>query len=499
MRLILVLLSLPIHLMAQNIQYKEPHRPQIHFSPKANWMNDPNGMVYYAGEYHLFYQYYPDSTVWGPMHWGHAVSKDMVHWQHLPIALYPDSLGYIFSGSVVVDEHNTSGLQKGTEKVLVALFTYHDMAGEKSGSNRFQTQGLAYSHDRGRTWHKYAGNPVLANPGFKDFRDPKISWHQASAHWIMTLAVGNEIQFYRSKNLLQWTFTGKFGAQEGSHGGVWECPDLFEMTVKGTTQKKWVLLVSIGNGAVNGGSGTQYFIGNFDGKNFINDAPKESVYWLDEGTDNYAGVTWSNAPNNRRLFLGWMSNWQYAQQVPTAPWRSAMTIPRELTLEPTMLGPRLYTRAVKELHILRGTSVPIHNDVVPSTQPTEWHLEYDVSSTTAAVFGIQLQNDFGEQLSIGYDQHNQRFYIDRSEGTGKHFSTQFPAIHFAPRKSKQSLLKMHIFLDASSVELFADDGATVMTDLYFPGTPFTRIKLYETGGKASLIKGSWYPLASIWK
>ncbi|MEL7146805.1 MAG: glycoside hydrolase family 32 protein, partial [Bacteroidota bacterium] len=223
----------------------EEYRPYFHFTPPSQWMNDPNGMFYYEGEYHLFYQHYPDSNVWGPMHWGHAVSRDMIVWEHLPIALYPDSLGYIFSGSAVVDWKNSTGFGTAEQPPIVAVYTYHDPLGEKAGKTDFQSQGIAYSIDKGRTWTKYDANPVLPNQGVKDFRDPKVFWHQQSQRWIMTLAELDHISFYASENLIAWEKLSDFGLTYGSHGGVWECPDLFELTVEGTEESKWVLLVSI--------------------------------------------------------------------------------------------------------------------------------------------------------------------------------------------------------------------------------------------------------------
>jgi fructan beta-fructosidase len=287
----------------------ETYRPQYHFTPQTGWMNDPNGMVYYEGEYHLFYQHYPDSTVWGPMHWGHAVSQDLIHWQHLPVALYPDKLGYIFSGSAVVDWNNTSGLGTAEAPPMVAIYTYHDPGGERQGRIDFQTQGIAYSVDKGRTWTKYEKNPVLPNPGIRDFRDPKVSWNEVSKQWVMTLAVKDHIEFYGSPDLKKWSKLSEFGNTIGAHGGVWECPDLFSLK-DGEGNSKWVLFVSINPGGPQGGSATQYFIGNFDGKNFM---PQDTLArWIDYGADNYAGVTWSDIPasDGRRLFIGWMSNWQ---------------------------------------------------------------------------------------------------------------------------------------------------------------------------------------------
>ena len=259
--------------------YEEPYRNQFHFSPPANWMNDPNGMVYFEDEYHLFYQYYPDSTVWGPMHWGHAVSNDLVYWKHLPIALFPDSLGYIFSGSAVIDHNNTSGFGKEGQVPMVALFTHHDINGEQSGSNRFQYQSIAYSLDKGRSWTLYEGNPVIPNPGIKDFRDPKVIWHEASQNWVMVLAVYDRAMIYTSPDLKKWAEASEFGIEGDQR--LWECPDLFPIKVEGTAEEKWVLLVSIQKDAPNGGTATGYFVGDFDGKNFISNPADQ--YWLDYG------------------------------------------------------------------------------------------------------------------------------------------------------------------------------------------------------------------------
>lgn len=331
----------------QTTIYTEPYRPQIHFSPQAHWMNDPNGLVYFQHQYHLFYQYYPESTVWGPMHWGHAISKDMIHWKHLPIALYPDKLGYIFSGSAVVDVKNTSGLGRNGKTPLVAIYTNHDPEGEKKGSDTYQNQSLAYSLDAGKTWIKYNHNPVLKNPGIKDFRDPKVSWYEPQQKWIITLATQDHISFYSSKNLIDWKKESEFGKTIGAHGGVWECPDLFPLNDQG--KKVWVLLVSINPGGPNGGSATQYFTGEFDGNVFT--PYKTDTRWIDYGPDDYAGVTWSNT-GDRKVFLGWMSNWLYGTSVPTDKWRSAMTVPRELSLLNKNGNYYLQSKPVKELNTL---------------------------------------------------------------------------------------------------------------------------------------------------
>lgn len=488
--------------------YAAPHRPQFHFSPQRMWMNDPNGMVYFRGEYHLFYQFHPDGLTWGPMHWGHAVSRDLVHWRHLPLALRPDSLGMIFSGSVVVDEANTSGFGQPGKVPLVAIFTQHDMPGEKAGRIDFQTQSIAYSLDEGRTWTMHAGNPVIPNPGIRDFRDPKVLWHAPSRHWVMVLAAADRVRFYRSPDLKKWEFTGEFGAKDGAHGGVWECPDLFEMPIGGTGEKRWVLLVSINPGAANGGSGTQYFIGDFDGKNFRNAAPPAQTHWLDAGRDNYAGVTWFGAPGGRRLFIGWMSNWDYAQEVPTSQWRSAMTVPRELHLRQSPAGLRVCSEPVPELAELRKNAIAI----APQTIENQWILpekdtaalreivlEIDLAATTASAFGIRLFNAKGEEVFIGYDTRTRQFFTDRTRAGKVAFSPKFAAgRHVTPRISEGNKLTLRLLCDVSSVELFADDGATAMTDLFFPTQNFHQAAVFAQGGRVKVTGGTYWGLGKIW-
>jgi len=512
----------------ETIGYQEKHRPQFHFSPKEKWMNDPNGMFFYEGEYHLFYQHYPDSNVWGPMHWGHAVSKDLAHWEHLPIALYPDSLGYIFSGSAVVDWNNTSGFGKNGKPPIVAIFTYHDMAAEKAGRTDYQYQGIAYSHDKGRTWTKYAGNPVIPNPQkIKDFRDPKVIWHEASSQWVMALAVADHVQFWGSKDLKKWEHLSDFGKEQGAHGGVWECPDLFPMQVEsgGDSESpldstvKWVLLLSINPGGPNGGSATQYFVGDFEGKNFTLDnsfAPSvqgERAVWLDYGRDNYAGVTWSDIPeeDGRRLFMGWMSNWDYATVVPTTEWRSAMTLPRTLALQKTSAGYRLFSLPVKELQTLRTASHKIENTEISSeidlTQrlgfsPAQMELVLEIEPVegSPADFGIELSNTKGERYRIGYNAAANQFYSDRTQAGEAVFSKKFAEkIHVAPRLSTDKAMRLHLFFDIASAELFADDGATVLTDIFFPSEVFSSLKIYAEKEKVKLTKGEAYSLKSIWR
>lgn len=456
--------------------YGEKHRPQFHFSPEANWMNDPNGMVYFEGEYHLFYQYYPDSTVWGPMHWGHAVSPDMVHWEHLPIALYPDDIGCIFSGSAVVDWENTSGLGKDGKPPMIAIFTYHNFDKEKAKTNDHQSQGIAYSNDKGRTWEKYEGNPVIPNTeNIKDFRDPKVMWHEESKKWVMVLAAYDKVKFYTSLNLIDWEFTSDYGIPDDER--LWECPDLFEMKVEGSNETKWILIVSIQKGAPNGGTGTSYFVGDFDGQQFKSDI--KSQKWLDWGTDNYAFVTWSDVPKDdgRRLGIGWMSNWKYAQIVPTEKWRSAMTLPRELKLIRSADGLSLTSAPVKELQKLRRSTNTFESldTVYYAMADFEnngglYEIELDIKKPAKGRVSFTFENGL-EKVIAYYDADEDEYGIDKSKSGNISFHKDFGFLHTAPRGHQGENIKMHIFFDRSSIELFADDGKVVMTDIYFSNKP----------------------------
>lgn len=463
----------------------EQHRPQFHFSPKEHWMNDPNGMVYYKGVYHLFYQYYPNGTVWGPMHWGHATTKDFFHWQEKPIALYPDSLGYIFSGSIVVDEQNTSGLGKDGKAPLVAIFTHHDPKLEEKKVNTFQNQSIAYSLDEGNTWIKYPGNPVLSNPGIIDFRDPKVMWYEAGKKWVMTLATKDRITFYSSKNLKEWKKESEFGNDLGAHGGVWECPDLFPMEHNGKTV--WVLLVSINPGGPNGGSATQYFTGNFDGRMFIPNSKAEK--WLDYGTDNYAGITWSNT-GKRKIFIGWMNNWQYAQLVPTKNWRGAATIARDLSLEQTAGDFYLRSVPVKEMNahlrpVYKKQSLTFNKEIELSAyaKNLQGRLKLDFTFNTLNSIEIVLSNKTGQRLLIGYDSKTKTYYIDRTNSGASDFEKGFAKKHTAPRIAKSANAKVSLILDVASAELFADDGLTVMTDIFFPKSLVDSVRISGNGNQ----------------
>jgi len=499
--------------------YGEQHRPQWHFSPPQKWMNDPNGMFFYEGNYHLFYQHYPEASVWGPMHWGHAVSKDLVHWENLPIAIYPDSLGYIFSGSAVVDRQNSSGLGSLENPPIVAVYTIHDMVAQKAGRLDCESQGIAFSLDKGKTWTKYGKNPVLPNPGnIPDFRDPKVSWDPRNSNWIMALAAGDVISFWSSKNLISWEHLSDFGKGLGAHGGVWECPDLFRMKVEGTNEHKWVLVVNLNPGGPNGGSGTQYFVGEFNGRQFIPDASflssisKGAGVWLDYGRDNYAGVTWSDIPESdgRRILIGWMSNWDYSNVVPTETWRNAATLPRSLTLHKTKQGYRVFSNPIKELQSIRGkeaswsfSGLKSGQFVTPklpfSPSQSEWDLELELPEGSVGKYWIELFNDFGERYRIGYDAGSKQLLSDRTKSGPNQFSDRFArSIHAAPLSLSGSKLRLHLLFDVASVEVFAEEGSTVMTELFFPTRPFTSAKLVTEGGDLLSAKGRTWHLKRVW-
>lgn len=486
--------------------YAEKYRPQFHFSPEKQWMNDPNGMVYFNGEYHLFYQYHPFSTVWGPMHWGHAVSKDMIHWEHLPIGLYPDEHGAIFSGSAVVDWNDTSGFFDG-EAGLVAIYT---SGGNYPDSDRpLQRQSIAYSKDNGRTWITYAGNPVLADESKTDYRDPKVFWHKETAQWIMVLATGDTITIYTSPNLKEWAFASEFGKEEGSHEGVWECPDLFKLPVNGdSSHEKWVMIVSIGdNPEYKEGSRTQYFIGQFDGKTFHNENDKETVLWLDYGMDNYAGVSWSDiaAEDGRRIYIGWMSNWRYANIVPTEEWRSAMTLPRVLSLGYVDNQVRVIQQPVAELDAIRKDKRIYENVTLEADSAAAYELNngtveiaLELQQVNATQLEIVIQHSDAEYTAVRYSFADNKLAVDRTRSGEADFSEFFPVVQQAPLALVDNRLKLQMFIDNSSIELFANDGEVAITSLIFPGQIGNSLTLRSSEGTVNITELKISGLASIW-
>lgn len=453
---------------------KESFRPVYHHTPAYGWMNDPNGMFYKDGVYHLYFQYNPYGSVWGNMHWGHSTSTDLMHWKFEGCAIVPDAWGAIFSGSCVVDHENTAGFGK---EAVVAFYT----SAKSTPWGDIQMQSMAYSLDNGKTFTKYEGNPILTSSE-KDFRDPKVFWYAPGKHWVMILAVGQHMEIYSSVNLKEWKKESEFGAMQGAHGGVWECPDLVEIPVEGTREKKWVLICNLNPGGPFGGSAAQYFVGSFDGKKFVNESPTQTK-WMDWGKDNYATVTWNNAPDGRCIALGWMSNWQYANNVPTRQYRSANTLARDLTLYRE--GQELYLKSTpsSEVKKARGKKVSI-----PSFKVSEKHemvnlfeekqgayeVEIVIQNAGASKIAFCLLNDKGEKVSMYYDLNRKQFVMDRSESGKVDFSKDFPAVMVAPVNVDKELT-LRLFVDRSSIEAFGEDGKFVMTNLVFPSQPYVKM------------------------
>ena len=500
-------------------------------------MNDPNGLVHFDGVYHLFFQYYPGDIVWGPMHWGHATSRDLIHWQQQPIALYPDSLGYIFSGSVVVDSNNTSGFgaaaptrepdiprtmktpkghhppvhqsppaSRETARLpipLIAVFTQHDTAGERRHSVDFQRQSIAYSLDKGATWTKYPGNPVLPNPGIADFRDPNVNWYAKGKKWVMALATKDRITFYSSPDMKDWKKESDFGQDAGAHGGVWECPSLFPMTLKVREMDRsyWVLLVSNNPGGPNGGSGTQYFIGQWDGHVF---KPLDTVTrWIDYGPDDYAGAVWNNT-GRRRIFLGWMSNWDYANQLPTATWRNAMTVPRNLSLQEARSKILLASEPVQEMEALTRRKVETRHLEVDSSasltnmiKDTAGRYILDVEGPADGSVAFVFSDAAGERIVFGYNAVKDQYYLDRSGAGRTDFHAGFGGVYTAPRLTSSGSLNLQFVMDRASLEVFADGGLTVMTGVFFSQQPMTRVRV-NTTGPWTIKRMEYRALGSIW-
>ncbi|WP_438495727.1 PfkB family carbohydrate kinase [Paenibacillus sp. IHBB 3054] len=485
---------------------KESYRPQFHYSPPAMWLNDPNGMVYFEGEYHLLYQHHPESTVWGPMHWGHAVSKDLVNWETLPVALSPDHNGAIFSGSAVVDWKDTSGLFDGGSG-LVAIFTHADIYPDSDRPR--QRQSLAYSKDKGRSWTLYSGNPILSDTEITDFRDPKVFWMEEACVWIMALACGDHIRFYRSANLKDWDFASEFGKSQGSHYGVWECPDLFELSMDGSNQKKWVLIVSIGdNPDCPEGSKTQYFIGSFDGWEFVNENAPDTVLWLDEGRDNYAAVSWSDIPeeDGRRVIIGWMSNWRYANQTPTAFWRGAMTLPRVLSLTSrdgsvvlTQMPVQEIEQLRKESHSWSDVAITREAPFIHETNDDLLEIETDIDIRSGDEVHIKLRSSGQSETIIGYDPVHEWLFIDRSKSGLTDFNPSFACKHGARVVPENGSIKLRIWLDRSVVEVFANDGMVALTDQIFPDDPIENVWISTEAGSAELNSLHIHTLHSIHK
>ena len=495
------------------------YRPSYHFTPAYGWMNDPNGMVYKDGEYHLYYQYNPYGSKWGNMHWGHAVSRDLIHWQHLDPAIARDTLGHIFSGSSVVDIHNTAGYGKNA---IIALYT---SASDKNG----QIQCMAYSTDNGRTFTKYESNPVLTPfDGLRDFRDPKVFWYEKGKCWYMIVSADKETRFYKSKNLKKWEYVSAFGNGMGQQPCQYECPDFFQLPVNGDPNNmKWVMIMNINPGCLFGGSATEYFVGDFDGKNFTC-ADAHEAKWMDYGKDHYATVTFSNT-GNRVLAMTWMSNWQYADLTPFKQNRGANGVPRESKL--FELDNKYYIQAGvapevkalrKETKELGNLTIEKEKDLagIASGMNGAFEIEADVTADANGIAGIEIYNNKQERTLVYIDMKNRRIVTDRTESGltdfGKYSEPHHIEKKWDKQRKEQSLLParmvnainyknnfalatwaplnlcgkdkktfhVDIFVDKSSIELFVDGGRIAMTNLVFPIAPYENVKFYSQTGKS---------------
>ena len=438
-----------------DMKNREQYRPVYHHTPAYGWMNDPNGMFYKDGVWNLYFQHNPYGSQWENMTWGHSTSTDLVHWKYEGDAVESDALGTVFSGSAVVDKENTSGFGKGA---VIALYT---SAGES------QTQSLVYSTDNGKTFHKYEGNPVITS-NVPDFRDPHMFWNEDIKKWNMILAAGQHMEIYTSDNLKDWKLESSFGETYGNHGGVWECPDLMKMKVRGTDKEKWMLICNINPGGPFGGSATQYFIGDFDGHKFTCESKPEVTKWMDYGKDHYATVTFDNAPSGRRVAIAWMSNWQYANQVPTLQYRSGNSIPRDLGL--FEYKGETYCSVVPSPEMTAARSKKATKSL---SESCEMVMNLKGNAT------ITLSNENGEKVVMYYDAKAETFSMDRTKSGKVDFSNDFAATTKAPTYGKISQLR--IFIDKSSIEVLDAEGKMAMTNLVFPTKPYNKVTV--KGGK----------------
>ncbi|TWT97795.1 Levanase precursor [Botrimarina colliarenosi] len=469
---------------------REPWRPRVHFTPERNWMNDPNGLVFYRGEYHLFYQHNPLGIDWGHMSWGHAVSRDLMHWEPLPIALWEEGDEMIFSGSCVVDHRNTSGFGTAENPPLVAVYTSH-----RPGN---QSQSLAYSTDAGRTWTKHAGNPVI-DLDIAEFRDPKVFWHAPTEKWVMVVALSaaKRVQLYGSPDLNEWRLLSEFGPAGVEGKSNWECPDLFELPIvdsrgEATDETRWVLEADFGGGGVGGGSGNEYFVGRFDGNQFTCDDPQRRSQQVDYGRDFYAPVTWSDLPaeDGRRVWIGWMTNLQ-TNGTPTSPWRSAMTIPRSLTLRETGSGLRLAQAPVRELESLREDAVDGTNAAVRGKQ---LDIVLEVTPDAGRPLVLHVLEGPDETTRLVYDPVDETLSVDRRDAGFDEFHDAFAGVYPAPIALDEGRLRLRVVVDRSSVEVFAQDGVAVLTTLVFPGPESDGVRLDAPG--AEVHRFTAWPLRS---
>jgi fructan beta-fructosidase len=493
------------HSLAQEPSYDQPWRPQYHFTPPQNFMNDANGTVFYKGEYHLFYQYNPEGQVWGHMSWGHTVSTDMVHWQNLPVALREDPGNYmVYSGSAVVDWENSSGLCKNPDphdhSCLIAIYT-------GAYKNR-QKQHIAFSNDRGRTWTNYSGNPV-ADLDAPDFRDPNVFWYAPQHKWVMVAVLADErtLVILDSPDLKHWTRRSTFGPA-GDTAGQWECPDLFELPVEGSGEKKWVLIINRNPGAPAGGTGVRYLIGKFDGTTFTSEVPDTPVLWADWGKDFYATNTWKDVPLNdgRSLWISWFSNWKYANAEPTVLWRGAQSIPRSLMLRRYSDGLRLVQRPVRELETLRRERLRLARASIAEantkiretgTKGEVYEFEAELQGQGRDV-GFRVRKNKDVETLIGFDLAHSEVYVDRTRSGEVSFSKDFPGRHSA-KIERGASVKLHVFVDRSSIEVFVNDGERVLSERIYPPAGSDGIEVFGDEKGARVVSLNVWELNSVWK
>lgn len=467
--------------------WAEPARPGYHFAPARNWNNDPNGLVYYDGEYHLFYQYNPYGDRWGHMSWGHAVSRDLVSWEELPVAI-PETEVQAFSGGAVVDWNNTSGFGVNGRPPLIALYTGHNT------KTRIQSQYLAYSNDKGRTWTTHG---QVLDLGSTEFRDPRIFWHEATRKWVMltVIAADNKVLIFTSDNLKSWTQVSEFGPV-GARGKNWECPDLYQLPVEGGEpgETRWVMGISLGDSSINGGSGMQYFVGDFDGQRFTLDPSSGAdPQWVDFGADYYAAVTYNDLPKSdpRVISIGWANNWRYANLIPTYPSRGLMSLPRSLSLRKTAEGLRLFQAPVREVEALRRDHVTAEQIRIggdPQALPVQGgrvELIVEIDTGESDQVEIAIKDAQGYQTLIGVTAPTKEVYVDRTR-SGPFFAESFPDRHIAPVEINNGKIKLHLFVDESIVELYANDGARTITDRFFRGGGALTWSISARGGDATI-------------
>ena len=478
---------------------REKYRPAFHHTPLYGWMNDPNGMVYKDSVWHLCYQWNPYGSKWQNMTWGHSTSRDLIHWEHHEPALLPDGLGTIFSGSSAIDHANSAGFGKDA---VVAMYT---------SAAASQMQSLAYSTDGGHTFTTYPGNPVLTLES--EARDPNMWWNEKQGQWNLVLAhaLEKEMLFFTSPDMKKWTLQSRFGKDLGAQDGVWECPDLFELPVAGSDEKRWVLLCNINPGGPFGGSATQYFVGQWDGRSFKADTDAQGnvpTKWMDYGKDHYATVSWSDVPDGRRTVIGWMSNWQYAAEVPTLQFRSANTLPRELGLFKDADGqyylsstpsPELEALRDKRMQYIRQLSIGKRARTValPTQNNGICEILLEMDARRATSITLTLSNKADETVAMTYDATKNEVSFDRRRSGITDFSQDFPSVTVAPTHTTDGKLNLRIFIDRSSIELFEQNGRLAMTNLVFPTAPYRTLSLQAEGGNARVNKLTIYSLQTI--